>query len=175
MEKTFRAPRQFKILVSQFFGSLLLLVSLLMLIPTVLALIDWSPKDVLIGCVLTLPPLILGAAIIYVSQTHIGRVFVDAARGVLTIKKKGRVDETYDLDKISRFVLKELIIPMPGLRRFEIDAETNTGITSKLFSDDIVLSGHQWSRFSQKLADVANKPLKKDSLIENLNGKMTSK
>ena len=71
--------------------------------------------------------------------------------------------------------MKELIIPMPGLRRFEIDAETNTGITSKLFSDDIVLSGHQWSRFSQKLADVANKPLKKDSLIENLNGKMTSK
>jgi hypothetical protein len=175
MEKTFRAPRQFKILVSQFFGSLLLLFSLLMLIPTVASLIDWSPKDVLIGSVLTLPSLLLGAAIIYVTQTYIGRIIVDAARGVLIIKKKGRADETHDLSKISRFVLKELIFPMPGFKQFEINAETDDGIATKLFSDDIVLFVHQWSRFSEKLANVANKPLKKDSLIENLNGKMSSK
>ncbi len=175
MEKTFLAPRQFKIVVSQFFGSLLLLFSLLMLISTIASIIDWSPNDILIGSVLTLPPLLLGTATIYVSQTHIGRVIVDAARGVLIIKKKGRADETYDLRKISRFVFKELIFPIPGFKQFEINAETDDGITTKLFSDDIVLSGHQWSRFAEKLSNGANKPLKKDSLIENLDGKLSSK
>jgi len=175
MEKTFLAPRQFKIVVSQFFGSLLLLFALLMLIPTVASLIDWSSKDVLIGSVLTLPPLFFGAAILYVSQKHIGRVIVDAGRGVLIVKKKGREDETYDLRKISRFVLKEMIFPMPGFKQFEINAETDDGITTKLFSDDIVFSGYQWNRFSEKLANAADKPLKKDSLVENLNGKLSSK
>ena len=175
MEKTFLAPRQFKIAVFQFIGSLLVLFSLLMLIPTIASVIDWSPNDILIGSVLTLPPLLLGTTIIYISQTHIARVTCDAAQGVLIIKKKGLVDETCDLYKINRLVFRELNFPLPGFKQFEINAETDDGIITKLFSDDIVFAGYQWNRFAEKLSNVANKPLKRESLIENLDGKLSSK
>lgn len=175
MENTFLAPRQFKIVIYQLFGSLLLLFSLLMLIPTVVSFINWSPKDILIGSLLTVPPFLLGVTILYVSQKYISRVVVDIGHSVLVIKKKGQAEETYDLQKISRFALKELSYPMPGFKQFEISAETDDGSSITLFSDDIVLSGHQWNRFCEKLASVTDKPVKKESLIENLDGKFSLK
>jgi len=174
MENTFRLPRQFNIVVYQFFGALLLLFSLMMLLPTIWSLIQWSLVDILIGSVLSLPPLILGAAIIHITQKHIGRVTVDAVKGVLRIKKKGHEDEIHELREIKRFVFNLLILPFPGLKQIVINAEIDEGMTIKLFSDDIVFSGHQWSRFSEKLAYTTNKPLKKDTLIENQHGKLSS-
>ena len=60
--------------------------------------------------------------------------------------------------------------PDPGLHRepqIFLPAEIDDGVAIKLFSDDIVFSIHQWSRFSEKLANATNKPLQKDSLIKN--------
>jgi len=102
-------------------------------------------------------------------------VTYDSAKGVLIIKKKGREDETCDLRKISRFVFRELSFPLPGFKQFEINAETDDGITTKLFSENIVLVGHHWNRFAEKLSNVVNKPLKRDCLIENLDGKLSSR
>lgn len=61
---------------------------------------------------------------------------------------------------------------MPGFKQFKLGAETDDGKFMTLFSDDIVLSGHQWNRFCEKLAGAAKKPLVKESLIENLNWKV---
>lgn len=175
MEKTFLAPRQFKIVVFQFFGLLLLLSSILMLIATLMSLINKSPKDVLIGSVITIPLLLLGSVIIYVCQTYIGRAIVDQAQNLLIIKKRGLANKTYDLNEISRFILTELIFPMPGFREIRINAEIYNGIVIELISDDIVLFGRNWTKFSEELASVANKPLKKDTLVEHLDGKLSSK
>ena len=166
------APRQFKIVIYQFLSSLLLLFSLLMLIPTVISFINWSPKAILIGSLFTVPPLILSIVTLYVTQKHISRVVIDAEHSTLVIKKKGREDVAHDLKKISKLVLKELVYPMPGFKQFKITAEKVDGNSTTLFSDEIVLSGHRWNRFCKKLATQTDKPLEKESLIENLNGKL---
>ena len=175
MDKAFFAPRKFNIIIFQFFGSLFLLFSLLMLIPTIISLIDWSFKDVLIGSTLTVPALLLGTVILYFTQKHICRVVVDDEYNNLIIKKRGHADETYDLKKINNFVLKELIFPMPGFKQYQIIAETDDERSITLFSGDIVFSGRRWNFFCEKLAFLTDKPLKRDSIVENLNGKFSSK
>jgi len=174
MEETFLTPRTFGVVIYQFVGSLLLLFSFLMLIPTVDSFINWSSKDFLIGSVLTGPPFILGVLIIYVSQKYRSRVVVDLEQALLTVKKRGRPDEVYDLKEINEFVLKEELYPMPGFRQVEIAAKGDNERTVRLFSADIVLLARKWDRFSQKLASLTRKPMKKMSLIENLNGKLSS-
>lgn len=174
MENTFLAPRQFKVVIYQFFGSLLLLFSFLMLIPTIVSLIDWSLGDFLIGSLFTAPPLLLGAAIIYTSQKYVIRVVIDLERSLLIIKKKGSTDEVHDLRKISRFVFTKSLF-MPGFEQWRVLAETDDESLMTLFSDDIVCFGRQWTRFAEKLANVTDKPLKRESLIENLEGKLVER
>lgn len=135
-----------------------------------MSLINWSLKDFLIGSLITAPPLLLAVAILTISQKYIARVFVDIEYGVLIIKRKGCVDEEHELLRISQFILKELRYPMPGFKQFIISAEKDNGSFITLFSDDIVLFGRQWNRFSKKLATVTDKPLKREYLVEKLNG-----
>jgi len=175
MEITFRAPKQFNICVYQYFGALLLFVSIMLLIATIVSIIQWSPKDILIGSVLFLPPLILSATIIYFTQKHIPFVTIDTVQEVLKIKKKWREDEMHKLREIKKFAFNLLIYPFPGFRQIKIIAEMGDGNNLTIFSEDIVFTGKSWELFSEKIATTTRKPLKKGTFIENQKGKLISK
>jgi hypothetical protein len=167
----FLAPRPFKVVIYQFFGSLFLLISFLMLIPTIVSVINWSAKDALIGSFLFVPPLLLGIAIVFLTQQHIVRVVVDKEHSLLIIKKKGCPDEEHDLRTIDRLVSTE-VLAMPGFIRIKLCTETHDGTYTSLLSDDIVCFTRSWSHFGRKLATLTNKPLRKDYLVEDLDGRL---
>jgi hypothetical protein len=117
----------------------------------------------------------LGVVILYTSQKYIVRVIIDVRHNVLVIKKKGQADKTCNLQKIGRFVLKELIYPMPGFKKLKINAESDDGSITTLISDDIVIFGHRWDRFCDKISKLSDKPIKRESMIDNLRGKLSRK
>lgn len=166
-----RAPRPLWISLLQLcLGLPTPIIAMYILVAVIISDVSFSSKDILFISVMILVLLLIAFPFLYFPQKYIPLVIVDREQKLLKKIKKREATQEYDLNSIRCFVSK-CIKTQPGMQ-CKLILEKLDGDSVALFSEDMAL-GSRWEIFSEKISTASGKPLKKETWVEDYNGKLS--
>lgn len=163
------APRSFELMVYHMLGICMIVPGTIILLISLFALMNSNIKDFIIGVLISLLPLGLGALSISVSKKNRIRILFDKDLKSMKVVKKSTKERVFDVDQIISLHSQQVIHPLPGTRKYKLNAKISKDETINLFNEDLLSSGVRWDLFAERLACKIKKPLKKESWVEDKN------
>ena len=158
------APGSLRIFLVQFmsivpFGTASGLIALPIISTSSASFIDYLFLSALI-----VPLLLIGTGMLYIPHTYKYRIYLDDKKNELKIKRKKQILINIKTDSINHIIAKK-IRTHPGCRyRLVIEKNDHDFIT--IIDEKTPFGTSKWESFAEKLSNLANIPLEKESLVE---------
>jgi hypothetical protein len=122
-----------------------------------------SFNDFLILLALIVPLLLIGAGMLYIPNTYKYRICFDE-KDELKIKRKKQILNSIKTDSINHIIAQK-IKTNPGCR-FKLVIKKNGNEFVTIFDEKTPFGTSTWESFAEKLSNLVNIPLEKESLVE---------
>ena len=161
------APRSFDLMFFHIVGICFLVPGTLLLLIFTSSILHIDFKDLIIGITASSLPLSIGLVLIIVSQKKRARILISKDRKSITIIKPSTRERHFNIEQIISFHSHRITYPFPGMRNYKLNVIISENESINLFNEDLVTSASQWDIFAEKIARKVNKPLRKESWVED--------
>jgi ABC-type multidrug transport system fused ATPase/permease subunit len=178
-----RVPRPFSVLVAYSLLFILLSPFAIFLVPVILAPFrDSIPQNYVADTATVIMLIILFILLYALSRVDlflfpfkgIVNAIIDREENILSVANKRAVEKRVNLNDVRGFLLKRIAGRLAGMGavQYILMMERRNAETAELFCDDYVLGCFRWELFAKRLSIYTGIPLRKETWVENYEGKL---
>lgn len=158
------SPGSLRIFLVQFMSIVPFGIAFSLILLPIISTASASFNDYLILSALIAPLLLIGAVMLYIPHTYKYRIYFDDEINELKIKRKKQILSNIKTDSINH-ILSQKIKTHPGCR-YKLVIKKNGNDFVTIFDEKTPFGTSKWDSFAEKLSNLVNIPLEKESIVE---------